>query len=111
MLFRSAQGKIVSDNPKAPGVEIGRPGDTYRRIRLSSDFGKMTVLVTDGYLPWPYGREIVGYEVANLDQTLAAAKSAGVQVLAGPFVADGRVAAMAQFPGGYIAEIHAKAPQ
>ena len=28
-----AQGRIVSDNAQAPGVEIGRPGDSYRRVR------------------------------------------------------------------------------
>jgi hypothetical protein len=101
-------GRVVGDDPKAPGVEIGRPGDTYRRIRLESTFGKMTVLVTDGHLPWPYGRELAGYEVANLAETLAKAKAADVEVLAGPYSADGRDAAMAQFPGGYIAEIHAR---
>jgi hypothetical protein len=100
-------GRMVADDPKAPGVEIGRPSDTYRRIRLESAFGKMTVLVTDGHLPWPYGREVTGYEVANLAETLAKAKAAGVEVLTGPHSSDGRDAAMVQFPGGYIAEIHA----
>jgi len=101
-------GRMVADDPKAPGVEIGRPSDTYRRIRLESAFGKMTVLVTDGHLPWPYGREVTGYEVANLAETLAKAKAAGVEVLTGPHSSDGRDAAMVQFPGGYIAEIHAR---
>ncbi|MEA3105725.1 MAG: hypothetical protein QOI88_330, partial [Gammaproteobacteria bacterium] len=26
-----SRGKVVSDDPRAPGAEIGRPGDTYRR--------------------------------------------------------------------------------
>jgi hypothetical protein len=103
-----SSGRMVADDPKAPGVEIGRPSDTYRRIRLESAFGKMTVLVTDGHLPWPYGREVTGYEVANLAETLAKAKAAGVEVLTGPHSSDGRDAAMVQFPGGYIAEIHAR---
>ena len=34
------------------------------------------------------------------------AKAAGVQVLVPPYTADHRAAAMVQFPGGYIAEIH-----
>ena len=101
-------GRMVADDPKAPGVEIGRPSDTYRRIRLESAFGKMTVLVTDGHLPWPYGREVTGYEVVNLAETLAKAKAAGVEVLTGSHSSDGRDAAMVQFPGGYIAEIHAR---
>jgi hypothetical protein len=100
-------GHAVSDDPAAPGVEIGRPGDAYRRIRLTSTFGKMTILVTDGHLPWPYGREVSGYEAANLAETLAKAQAAGVEVLDGPHAADGRDAAMVRFPGGYIAEIHA----
>ena len=90
----------------APGVEIGRPTDTYRRIRVQSKFGKVTVLVTDGHLPYPYGREITGYEVANLSDTLSKAKAAGVSVIVSPYKSDNRNAAMVQFPGGYIAEIH-----
>ena len=102
-----SHGKVVSDNADAPGVEIGRPGDTYRRIRIESTFGKVTALVTDGHLPYPYGRELTGYEVTNLDDTLAKAKAAGVNVLVQPYLSDDRVAAMVQFPGGYVAEIHA----
>jgi hypothetical protein len=61
-----SHGKIVSDDRKAPRVEIGRPNDTYRRVRIESGFGNVTVLVTDGHLPYPFGREMTGYEVANL---------------------------------------------
>jgi predicted enzyme related to lactoylglutathione lyase len=100
--------RVVSDDPKAPGDEIGRPGVTYRRIRLTSTFGRMTVLVIDGHLVWPYGRELTGYEVANLADTLAKAKAAGAEVLVGPYAAAGRDAAMLRFPGGYIAEVHAE---
>jgi hypothetical protein len=85
------------------------PDKTYRRVRLESGFGKLTVLVTDGHLPYPYGREATGYEVADLDGTLVKAKGAGAMVLVAPYVAGDRKAAMVQFPGGYIAEIHAVA--
>src|SRR5690242_12938545 len=61
-----SKGDIVSDDDRAPGIEIGRPRDTYRRVRITSNFGKLTVLVTDGQLPYPYGREITGYEVTDL---------------------------------------------
>jgi hypothetical protein len=104
-----SSGKVVSDDAHAPGVEIGRPNETYRRIRIESNFGKFTVLVTDGQLPYPYGREVTGYEVANLADTLAKAKAAGVEILVGPYTADQRDAALVQFPGGYIAEIHSTA--
>ena len=109
--LRFSQGKIVSDDSHASGVEIGRPKDTYRRIRIESVFGKMTVLVTDGLLPFPYGRELTGYEVGDLKGTLAKAKTAGVTTLVEPYTSAGRIAAMVQFPGGYIAEIHANAPK
>ena len=69
----------------------------------------MTAFVTDGHLPWPYGREMTGYEVADLNATLAKAKDANATILIEPFVSEGRVSAMVQFPGGYIAEIHAPA--
>ncbi len=104
-----SQGKVVSDVATAPGVEIGRPNETYRRVRIESLFGKVTVLVTDGHLPYPYGREFTGYEVADLDMTLAKAKAAGASVLVEPYSSDDRRAVLVQFPGGYVAEIHAVA--
>jgi len=104
-----SRGNVVSDDAKAPGIEIGRPNDSYRRIRIASKFGRMTVLVTDGRLPYPYGHELAGYEVTSLDDTLAKAKGAGVSVLVEPYTADHRRAAVIQFPGGYVAEIHATA--
>jgi hypothetical protein len=101
-----SQGKVISDDRRAPGIEIGRPNDTYRRVRIESDFGKVTVLATDGHLPYPYGREITGLEVANLSDTLTKAKAAGATVVVDPYTADGRRASIVAFPGGYIAEIH-----
>lgn len=103
---RFSQGKIISDDRQAPGVEIGRTGDTYRLVRIESLFGKLRVLVTDGHLPYPYGRELTGYEVSSLADTLAMAKASGVSVLVAPYTSAGRQAAVVQFPGGYIAEIH-----
>jgi hypothetical protein len=104
-----SQGKVVSNLATAPGVEIGRPNQTYRRVRIESTFGRITVLVSDGHLPYPYGRELTGYEVADLDVTLAKAKAAGAAVLVEPYSSDDRRAVLVQFPGGYVAEIHAVA--
>jgi predicted enzyme related to lactoylglutathione lyase len=109
--LRFSHGKVVSDNAHAAGIEIGRAKDTYRRVHIESVFGKMAVFVTDGHLPYPYGREMTGYEVKDLQGTLAKAKASGAAVLVEPYTADGRVEAMVQFPGGYIAEIHATAPK
>jgi predicted enzyme related to lactoylglutathione lyase len=101
-----SRGIVVSDEPHAPGVEIGRPTETYRRVRIESKFGKLTAFVTDGHLPYPYGRETTGYEVTNLADTLTRAKASGVDVLVPPYKTDDREAVVVQFPGGYIAEIH-----
>jgi hypothetical protein len=78
-------------------------------VRIESKFGKLTALVTDGHLPYPYGREKTGYEVANLADTLAKTKAAGADVIVPPYKTDERDAAIVQFPGGYIAEIHSAA--
>jgi predicted enzyme related to lactoylglutathione lyase len=101
-----SHGTVISDEARAPGVEIGRPAETYRRVRIESKFGKLTSFVTDGHLPFPYGREMTGYEVTNLAETLANAKAAGVEVLVPPYKTDERDAVVVRFPGGYIAEIH-----
>ena len=105
-----SHGKIIADEARAAGIEIGRPSDTYRRIRIESKFGLLTAVVTDGHLPYPYGREMTGYEVTNLTDTLAKAKGAGASVLVNPYTASGRDAAIVQLPGGYIAEIHSPTP-
>jgi predicted enzyme related to lactoylglutathione lyase len=101
-----SHGTVVSDDAQAPGVEIGRPAETYRRVRIESKFGNLTAFVTDGHLPYPYGREMTGYEVANLAETLTKAKAAGADVLVPPYKTEERDAVVVRFPGGYIAEIH-----
>lgn len=101
-----AHGKVVEDNKHADAGEIGRPGETYRRIRITSLFGSMQVLVTDGHLPYPFGYETTGYQVQDLGATLEKAKAAGVKVLHAPYISHDRITAIVQFPGGYIAEIH-----
>ncbi len=104
--LRFSHGKLVSDDKKANAGEIGRAGETYRRIRIESIFGKMQVLVTDGHLPYPFAHELTGYEVKSLAETLDKAKAAGATVLFAPYDAGDRDTAIVQFPGGYIAELH-----
>ncbi|MHB9837502.1 glyoxalase [Paraburkholderia terrae] len=103
---RFSHGKVVADNRRADGAEIGLPGDAIRRVRIASGFGNMLVFVTDGKLPYPYGRETTGYQVADLDATLTKAQGVGVKVLSpASSTLEGR-SAMVEFPGGYVAEIH-----
>ncbi|MDH6108072.1 hypothetical protein P3T36_007480 [Kitasatospora sp. MAP12-15] len=104
-------GTVVSDDKHAPGAELDLPGTTYRRIRISSPFGDTSVAVTDGHLPYPFGRETTGYAVTDLNATLAKARAAGATVLWGPSASPQRDSAMVQFPGGYIAELHDGGPR
>jgi hypothetical protein len=105
--LRFSRGRLLSDERHADAAEIDRPGESYRCIRIASGFGQMQVLVTDGHLPYPFGREVTGYQVSDLAATLARARAAGVTVLTAPYDGEDRSSAMLQFPGGYIAEVHA----
>ena len=101
-----SRGRVTSDEWHADAAELGKPGQTYRRIRIESKFGKIQLMATDGQLPYPFGHEICGYKVTDLNDTLAKARSHGVAVLFGPIETSDRHSAIARFPGGYIAEIH-----
>ncbi|MEU6200672.1 glyoxalase [Streptomyces sp. NPDC047061] len=104
--LRFTGGRIVSDDRTADGGDLGLPGKSYRRIALTSPFGNTVVSVTDGHLPYPFGRETTGYAVEDLTATLHKAEAAGARVLWGPYDGKGRDTAMVQFPGGYVAELH-----
>lgn len=104
--LRFSQGKVVADDRHADAGEIGRPAETYRRIQITSLFGNMQALVTDGHLPFPFGQETTGYQVQDLGAVLDKAKAAGVKILSAPHTAHNRTTVMVLFPGGYIAEIH-----
>ena len=103
---RFAHGKVVADDKHADAGEIGRAGETYRRIRITSLFGNMQVLVTDGHLPYPFGHELTGYQVQDLGATINKAKAAGAKILSAPYAGNDRTSAIVEFPGGYIAEVH-----
>ncbi len=103
---RFSHGKVVTDDAHADAGEIGRAGETYRRIRITSLFGNMQVTATDGHLPFPFGHETTGYQVWDLGATLEKAKAAGVKILFAPYTSRYRTTAIVEFPGGYIAEIH-----
>ncbi len=104
--LRFSHGEVIADDRHADAGEIGRPGETYRSIRITSLFGNMQVLVTDGHLPYPFGHEIAGYQVKDLAATLEKAKAAGAKILSAPFKTNDRTSSIVEFPGGYIAEIH-----
>ena len=103
-----AHAKVTADDKAANGAEIGEPGKTIRRVSITSGYGKMVVYVSDGQLPWPYGRDMTGYSVSDLSATLAKASAAGVETLVAPYTTGKRQAAIVRFPGGYIAEIHSE---
>jgi hypothetical protein len=105
-----SDGHITLDNRHADGGQIGRPGIVFREVLISSAFGKTLVIITDGHLPYPFGRESTGYAVTNLGATLAKAKAAGAHILWGPYRDATGDTAMLEFPGGYIAEVHQGQP-
>jgi hypothetical protein len=104
--LRFSHSRVVIDDSRAPGIEIGRPEQVYHMVAIESLFGKMRIMATDGHLPYPYGRELTGYETDDLAATLTQARASGATVLVEPYVSRGRRSALVQFPGGYIAEIH-----
>jgi hypothetical protein len=108
--IRFSRGKVTSDEWHADGAELGKPGQTFRRITLESKFGKMRIMGTDGQLPYPFGYEISGYEVSDLQGTLATAAAHAVTVLVPPIELADRRTAIVRFPGGFIAEIHSRTP-
>ena len=101
-----SHGKVIADDKQAPGVDVGQTSGTYRRVNIESPFGRMAVLVTNGQLPYPFGHETTGYQVADLTATLAKATGSGAKVLVPSFDSKGRRSALVEFPGGYVAEIH-----
>jgi len=103
---RFSRGQVASDNRQRDATEIGRIGETYRRIRITSEFGILLVLATDGKLPAPFGQESSGYGVEDLATTIEKARAAGATVVSPSFDAGDRSGVMVQFPGGYVAEIH-----
>ncbi|MFE5084351.1 MULTISPECIES: VOC family protein [Streptomyces] len=104
--LRFTHGKVVEDKHTADAAEVGEAGKTMRRVSITSPFGKAVVFVTDGHLPTPYGQETTGYQVDNLDSTLAKATATGAKVLVEPHTANGRSSAVVKFPGGYVVEVH-----
>jgi hypothetical protein len=99
-------GRVDSDTSSADGALIGKPSTTFRQVRITSPYGNTVVEVTDGQLPYPYGREVAGYAVGDVAATAAKAQAAGATVLV-PTATFGNVTrAVLQWPGGYIAEIH-----
>lgn len=101
-----SHGKVLADDTHAPGVDVGQAGNTYRRVDIESPFGRMAVLVTNGQLPYPFGHETTGYQVADLAATLGKATGSGARVVVPAFASKGRRSALVEFPGGYVAEIH-----
>ncbi|MEZ0049071.1 hypothetical protein ABIA30_000061 [Mycobacterium sp. MAA66] len=99
-------GSIDTDAATADGALVGRPGTTFRRIHLTSAFGNTLIAVTDGQLPYPYGREVAGYAVNDVAAITQKAVAAGARELAPAVHAGTATSAILQWPGGYIAELH-----
>ena len=86
------------------GGKMPDPGwnDTVRLVP------RVAVLVTDGHLPYPFGREVTGYEVKDLSATLEKAKQSGARIVSAPYTTSDRITATVEFPGGSLAEVHSR---
>lgn len=100
-----SQGKVVSDKYVNAAV-IGKKNGTIREVLLTSEFGNVKIFVTDGHQPYPFGMEMTGYAVKNLQETLDKALESGAIILWHSTAAEIQKSAIVKFPGGYIAEIH-----
>lgn len=109
--IKFSKGHVVTDDRHADAGQIGKPDTAVRRVDIASPFGKMAVFVTDGKLPYPFGHEVTGYEVENVDATIAKGAAHGVTVLSQPYALTSGRSAVIEFPGGYIAEIHDRTPR
>ncbi len=89
-----SHGKVLADDKHASAVDVGQVSGTYRRVEIESPFGRMTVLVTDGQLPYPFGHETTGYQVADLTATLGKATGSGAKVLVPAFTSKNRRSAL-----------------
>lgn len=103
--LKFSHGKVVSDKNVNASI-IGKTSGTIREVLISSTFGNTKVFVTDGHQPYPFGLEMTGYAVNDLQETLDKATSSGATVLWRSTAAEAQHSAMVKFPGGYIAEIH-----
>nr|WP_238391625.1 MULTISPECIES: glyoxalase [unclassified Mycolicibacterium] len=99
-------GSIDTDAAAADGALVGKPGTTFRRIHLTSAFGSTLIAVTDGQLPYPYGREVAGYAVNDVAAITKKAVAAGARELVPAVHTGTTTSAILQWPGGYIAELH-----
>ncbi|WP_321968454.1 glyoxalase [Burkholderia cepacia] len=106
--LRFTGGRVIKDIRNANGIDIGEPNKTYRLVKLQSTIGKVTILVTDGHMPYPYGIEHDGFEVPGLAAALQNAMNLGATPLTKPIYANGRTGVIVSFPGGFIAELHEK---
>jgi hypothetical protein len=54
-------------------------------VAQKAQLGNMLILVPDGNLPYPFGHEVTGYQVKDLDETLSKARASGATVLFKPY--------------------------
>lgn len=101
-----SKGTLMFDSPRRDAAEIGKPGESYRLVRLVSPFGNILIVASQNPLAPPFGTESTGYEVQDLSATLDRAQAAGAKVVSGPYKAVDHTTAMLTFPGGYTAEVH-----
>lgn len=79
---------------------------------IQTPAGMVSVFAFETPIPYPFGREHVGYLVTDLDQAIHAARAAGADVLVESFDDPIGKDAIIQWPGGWTMQLywHTKAP-
>jgi hypothetical protein len=80
--------------------------DAFVKVFLGALGGTSTKQVVLTVTPAPSSTSSTGYEVSSLTDTLAKTESLGVGIFVQPYSSSGRTAAIVEFPGGYVEEIH-----
>ena len=73
---------------------------------LSTPVGMLSVFAYETPIPFPYGQERTGYLVADMDQAIKAARSAGAEVIVEPFKDPIGMDAVIQWPGGVKMQLY-----
>lgn len=112
--FLAVTGGKITGEGHCAGEEIGLPGESFRRVWLSSSAGLFNVIILSdaqkARLASPWRDIKTDFEVSDLDKVIALAQANQVRVRVAPAPGDVRhPRAVLEFTGGYVIALHQKA--
>jgi predicted enzyme related to lactoylglutathione lyase len=93
-----------ASNPIATTV-TPTPSSTQFQF-VMSPVGALSVFAYTSPVPYPFGLERTGYLVTDMDQALAAARSAGASIIVAPFKDPIGIDAIIEWPGGIKMQLY-----